>query len=173
MTSIFLLFLSGCWIPESFDIKVKINKDGSYIFSYDGTLVNVLALETAKKGSLSKKDEIELAKEGDKMRQDPDFKEVKYLGSGRCKVLVQKVARPGEPLYFPGREMKILSIQPQKDGSLLVSGARPSQKDIDYLRSIGTKIAGTLTVNVSRGVTVIKHNAQSQPKLFGFFGGYK
>ena len=48
-----------------------------------------------------------------------------------------------------------------------------SKKDINELKSMGAKIDGNLTVSVAKGVKVLKHNAQSEPKVFGLFGGYK
>jgi len=104
IASIFLLLLSGCWIPEDFDANVKVNKDGSYTFTYDGTLTFALALAAAKEGSLSQKDEAEFKKEGEKIRQEPGFKEVKYLGKGRYKVFVEKTGKPGESYYFLSRD---------------------------------------------------------------------
>ena len=61
------LILSSCWIPENFEAKVVVNKDGSYTFTYDGTLTFGLALAAAKEGSLSASDEAELQKEAAKM----------------------------------------------------------------------------------------------------------
>ena len=173
ITSILLFLLSGCWIPEDFDCKVKVTKNGSYTFTYNGTLTFAPALAAAKEGSLSQKDEAELKEEGEKLRSEPGFKDVNYIGKGRYKVLVEKVGKPGEPYYFLSDMVKIFAIQPQKDGSVRISATRPSKKDIAELKSMGAKMAGTLTVSVAQGVKVVKHNAESEPKVFGLFGGYK
>ncbi len=168
-----VLLTAGCWIPESFEANVTVNKDGSYKFTYDGTLTFALALAAAKDGSLSRKDEADLKREAEKMRREPGFKDVKYLGKGRYKVFVEKSGKPGEPYYFVSREMKMFVVQPQKDGALNIHAVLPSKKDIDQLKSVGAKIDGSLTVSVAKDVKVIKHNAQSEPKVFGLFGGYK
>ena len=168
-----VLLITGCWIPENFEANVTVNKDGSYTFTYDGTLTFALALTAAKEGSLTQKDEAEFEKEAEKMRQEPGFKEVNYLGKGRYKVLVEKSGKPGEQYYFLSREMKIFSVVPQQDASIQITAARFSNKDLNELKSIGAKVNGNLTVSVEKGVKVIKHNAQSEPKLFGLFGGYK
>jgi hypothetical protein len=44
--------MSGCWIPENFDAKVTLNKDGSYTFTYDGTLAFALAVAATKDRAL-------------------------------------------------------------------------------------------------------------------------
>ena len=38
VTTVLLIVLAACWIPENFDTRVTVNKDGSYAFTYDGTL---------------------------------------------------------------------------------------------------------------------------------------
>jgi hypothetical protein len=169
---IILLLLSGCWIPENFDANVKVNDDGSYTFTYDGTLAFALALAAAQEGSLSQKDEADFAEEAEELRKEPGFKDVEYLGKGRYKVFVEKTGELGEEYYFLSRESKIFAIQPQDDGSVSISAVSPSEKAINEFRSIGAKMAGTLTVSVAQGVEVVRHNAQSEPKFFGLFGGY-
>lgn len=167
------VILSGCFVPEQFDAKVTINSDGSYIFSYDGTLTFALALAAAQKGALREKDEDAFREEGLKLAREPGFKKVDYLGKGRYRVLVEKSGKAGEPYYFLSKESKIFAILPQQDRSISVSAIRPDEKSIQQLKSIGAKIDGTLTVSVAGGVKVIKHNAQSQPSAFGLLGGYK
>jgi hypothetical protein len=92
--------LTSCWIPENFDTKIAINKDGSYTFTYDGTLTFGMALAAAQKGGLSASDEAEFRKEGEKLRREPGFKKVDYQGKGRYKVLFEKAGNRGEPFYF-------------------------------------------------------------------------
>ena len=167
------LLLSGCWVPENFEANITVNKDGSYTFTYDGTLTFALALAAAKEGSLSKKDEAEFEKEAEKLRKEPGFKKVEYLGKGRYKVFVEKSGKAGERYYFLSREMKIFAVKPRQDGSIEITAARFSKKDLNELKSIGAKVNGTLTVSVEKGVKVLKHNAQSEPKMFGLFGGYE
>jgi hypothetical protein len=171
--SILLLVLTSCWVPENFDTKITINKDGSYTFTYDGTLTYGLALAAAQKGALSAKDEAELKMEGDKLRREPGFKKVDYQGKGRYKVLFEKAGNRGEPFYFLSQEMKFFAVLPQADRTVTVTAVRPSQEDIQQLNSIGAKIEGTLSVSVANGVQVVRHNAESEPTFFGLFGAYK
>ena len=173
IVSILLFVLAACWIPENFDTKITINRDGSYTFTYDGTLTFAPALAAAQKGSLSAKDEAELQKQAEKLRREPGYKKVDYQGKGRYRVLVEKAGNRGEPFYFVSREMKIFAVLPQADRTVTVTAVRPSQKDIQQLNSIGAKIEGTLSVSVANGVQVVRHNADSVPTFFGLFGAYK
>jgi len=163
----------GCWIPENFEAKISVKKDGSYTFIYDGTLTYALALAAAKDGSLSREDEAEMQREAATLRREPGFKHVDYLGKGRYKVYVEKVGRPGEPYYFLSQEMKIFAVRPLKDGTINITGIRPSKSNIQEFKSIGAKMDGKLTVSVARGIKVLRHNAQSEPYLFGLLGSYK
>lgn len=173
-TSITLL-LAGCFIPEKFEVNVKVNEDGSYTFAYDGILTYASALAASKKGALTKKDEAHLAELENELRQEEGFKEVSYLGDGRYKVLVEKSGVDREHYDFLSREMNFFSIIPQQDGSIKITTKllQFNKKEIDQLKSIGANINGTLSVSVGKGVKVIKHNAQSEPKLFGIFGDYE
>lgn len=173
IVAILVLMLASCWIPENFETKITINKDGSYVFTYDGTLTFGLALAAAQKGGLSARDEVELRMEGEKLRREPGFKKVDYQGKGRYKVLFEKVRNHGEPFYFPSQEMKFFAVIPQADRSIVVAAVRPSQDDIRQLDSIGAKIEGTLTVDVANGVQVVRHNAESAPTFFGLIGAYR
>jgi len=69
--------------------------------------------------------------------------------------------------------MKLFAILPQADRTVTVTAVRPSQEDIQQLNSIGAKIAGTLSVSVANGVQVVRHNAESEPTLFGLLGAYR
>jgi len=173
IAAILLLVQVSCWIPENFDTKITVNKDGSYLFTYDGTLTFGMALAAAQKGRLSASDEAEFRKEGETLRREPGFKKVDYQGKGRYKVLFEKTGSRGEPFYFLSSEMKFFSVVPQADRSIIVAAVRPSQDDIQQLDSIGAKIVGTLSVDVANGVQVIRHNAESEPIFFGLIGAYK
>lgn len=168
-----MLLLAGCWIPENFEANITINKDGSYTFTYNGTLTFAPVLQAAKEGIFSQEDEAIFAREAENFKRDPDYKQVQYLGKGRFKVLVKHLGKVGKQYDFLSREMKIFSITPQQDGSIEITTLLLKKEELNELKSIGAKVNGTLTVSVAKGVEIIKHNAQSKPMLFGLFGGYK
>ena len=171
--SIIAVLLSGCWIPEKFDAKVVVDKDGGYTFSYNGTLTNALVLAAAQQGPLSAKDEAAFKKDGEKLAHSPEFKKVDYLGKGRYSVVVAKKGKPGENYHFPSNEFSVISVLKKNDGIISISAKRPSKKDIQQIAAIGAKLNGTLEVSVASGTKIVKHNAQSQPSLFGLYNSYK
>lgn len=167
-----LLITAGCYIPEQFDAKILINKDGSYSFTYDGTLTNWLVLAAAKDKALTAKDEADLKKSVSELSQIPEFKKVEYQGKGRYKVLVQKAGKKGEPYHFLSQDLNYISILPKADGTLEVRSFSVSAKDLKELKQMDAKIDGKLMVKLPRGMKVLQTNAQGKPKFFGLIGGY-
>lgn len=167
-----LLITAGCYIPEKFDAKILISKDGSYSFTYDGTLTNWLVLAAAKEKALTAKDEADLKKATSELSQIPEFKKVEYQGKGRYKVLVQKAGKKGEPYHFLSQDLNYISVVPKPDGTLEVRSFSVSAKDLKELKQIDAKIDGKLTVKPPRGMKVVQTNAQGKPKFFGLIGGY-
>lgn len=168
-----LSLLTACLIPEKFEAKIDIKSDGTYSFIYDGTLALGAVLEAVEKGKLDTKTETDLQKFTIELKKDPTFKKVEYIGKGRYKVLVEKQGKAGEAYHFISRESKIVSITPQKDGTVGISAMKLDKKLIDQLAALGSKIDGSLSVTLSSGVKVVSHNATSEPSLFGMLGGYK
>ena len=166
-TTLFMFY--GCFVPEDYEANVKVNNDKSYIFTYEGNLIFVLALDAALEEGLDQEDEAELKEIEEEFRQDPDFTKVEYIGNARYKVSVKKVGQPGERYEF----LEIFNIETNNEGLLIISADRPSEEDINELVDMGIKMNGTLTVTVPRGIEVVEHNADSEPKLFGLLGSYK
>jgi hypothetical protein len=180
------LLLGGCFVPEKFSANIVIHKDGSYTYTYDGTLVFVLA--QAGKADLFD-DEAVLREIAVGLRQFERVQKAEYLGKGRYAVSIERFAARGETSYFLNKEetsyflgkeheeLKLFSIEPQPDGVILIRAWRPDAKVMRQLNEIGVKIDGkidgALTVTVESGVTVLKHNAEAEPSLFGLVGGYK
>ena len=86
---------------------------------------------------------------------------------------MEKSGKPGEPFYFVSREMQVFAVLPQQNRTISVTGIRPKSDELQQLNSIGAKIDGTLSVSVGSGVKVLKHNAESEPTVFGLLGAYK
>ncbi len=95
LVAVSLLFLAACFIPEKFDAKIAMASDGSYKFTYDGTIAFALALAELHKGSLSPKADADLQKLAVELKKDATFKKVEYLEKARYKVLVEKTGKPG------------------------------------------------------------------------------
>ena len=68
--------------------------------------------------------------------------------------------------------MKVFSIRPQPDGTILIGGSRPGATAPCQLVGTDAEIDGRLTVTLERGVTVLNHNAENNPATLDHFGEY-
>jgi len=158
--------------PEQFDAKVYVHADGSYTYSYDGNLLFVPAfIQLCRAGYLEAHFEAQLKNAAALLIQE-GFQSVEYLGGGRYLVLLERSRAKGQPSYFPSREMKVFSIRPQRDGSIVISGSRPDASAPCQLIGTDAAIDGKLAVRLEEGFEVLKHNAQMAPSSPAGFGAY-
>ena len=81
------VFLSGCYIPISFDAEIEIHRTGAYDFKFDGYMASVELYKCLKAGEIdaaAEKKKIELIKTD--FTRDPSVKEFKYFKLGHFKV---------------------------------------------------------------------------------------
>ena len=171
---IFLLpfILTACLFPEEFESDVEINRDGTFYFTYEGTLAFVPGvMEEYRRGKLSPKANEEMKGLEEELKKDGAFKKVEYVGHSRYEVRYEKTGSLDKPFYFLGNDMKLFSIIPKGDGVIEVKGVALGEKDISRLEALGLGIDGELTVETDG--KVLEHNADSTPSLFGLVGGYE
>jgi hypothetical protein len=161
--------LAGCLVPEKFAAKAGFQPDGSYTVSYVGTAVHGLAaMQLAKTGKLTAKDEAGLQGEVAKMQRNPDVRSVSYKGNGRYDLTLEAKRNKGQSLDL----LNIAKVQTAKDGVVTISSAELNEKSRKELAQMGIKIDGTLDVTIPKNAEVISHNATGTPTFFGMFGTY-
>ena len=157
--------------PEQFDANVSVRANGSYSFSYHGTLIFVPALiQASRAGFLDPHLDARLKDATAQLRLE-GFEKADYLGRGRYAVVLQRSRASGEPSYFPSREMPVFSIRPQPNG-IMIASSRPDATAPCQLIGTEAEIDGRLIVTLERGVTVLNHNAQSDLATINRFGEY-
>ncbi len=144
--------------PERFNATVTIHADGSYSYSYDGVLIFVPALVQSNRAGLDARAEAQLGKAAEQLLRE-GFRKANYLGRGRYAVVLERTVGKGESSFFPSKEMKLFSIRPQHDGSIVVGAFRPDSTSPCQLAGSDAEIDGRLNVTVDRGVKVLQHNA--------------
>ena len=83
--------------PEKFDANVSIRANGSYSYSYHGTLIFVPALiQASRVGFLDPDLDAHLKNATAQLRQE-GFEKADYLGRGRYAVVLQRSRASGEP----------------------------------------------------------------------------
>ncbi len=161
---------SGCLVPEKFAAKADFQADGSYAFTYVGTVVHgMAAMQMAQNGKkMSAQDEKLFQQEAVVMGKKPDVRSVQYKGDGRYQLSLESKRKKGEPL----NAFDIFKVRTDKDGVTTVSSADMTPKAKAELAQLGIKIDGTFELALPKSAEVITHNATSTPKLFGMIGNY-
>ena len=158
--------------PERFSADVSVHADGSYTYSYDGNLIFVPALiQRCRAGYLEAHYEAQLKNAAAQLIQE-GFQSAEYVGGGCYLVALKRFRGRGQPSYFPCREMKVFSIRPQRDNSIVISGSRPDASAPCQLIGTDAEIDGMLSVRPEEGVEVLKHNAHIAPSSPADFGAY-
>jgi hypothetical protein len=134
--------------PEQFDANVSIRANGSYSYSYHGTLVFVPALiQASHAGFLDPELDARLKDATAQLRQE-GFEKADYLGRGRYAVVLQRSRAGGESSYFPSRELPVFSIRPQPNGAIMIAGFRPdATAPCQLTRKIHGRLAGVVQVS--------------------------
>ena len=159
--------------PEQFDASVSVHADGSYTYSYDGNLIFVPALvQLCRGGYLEAHFETQLKNAAAQLIQE-GFQSAEYLGGGRYLVALERSRARGQPSYFPSREMKVFSIRPQPDGSIIISASRPDASAPCQLIGTDAEIDGKLAVRLAEAVEVLEHNAQIAPSSPAGLGAFQ
>jgi hypothetical protein len=160
---------AGCWVPESFTGALNVDKNLNYTFRYEGILTYALAQAAiTQQGQLSAKDEADLKKAEADLRKEAGMKKVEYQGKGRFKISFEQSGKvQGAKKLF----LDLLVFKATNDGNIAVQGVAYSKKDRKELEAIKLGVDGTLKITTD--LTVLRHNATSEPKLGGLFGAYE
>ncbi len=161
VAAVLMMSLSGCFLPEDFDVTIKVKRDGSYTFRYDGNLIFTMALSAIEDGTFTKKDEASLKEQEKDMLESPGVKKAKYIGNARYKVLVEQTGKAGEDYDFISKEISFFSIKGQDDGTLEIKAFKLSEEEIEGVKASDYDFEGTLSVSVEKGVKVLEHNART------------
>jgi hypothetical protein len=168
--------LSSCLFPEEFEVQIRINKDGTFTFTYEGILTFVLAkAEEVKKGKLSAKIENDLRKLEEEFKRDPRYKKVDYVGHAQYRVVFKDSGTLKNPYYFFEKsEVQtnpiLISIIPKGGNMVEITGYRLDENIHKQLKALNMRLKGTLKVTTDGNVK--QHNAKSTPSFFGFVGSY-
>lgn len=178
------LLLSGCWVPERYMARIKIERDGTYKASIEGTAVHPDAwramkrVETeARQGKLKpeelKKAQAEalapLLKDLEALKADKRIDSVNSIGDGRVRFSFSGVWAIDRKLLISSELTTPLAYAVGPDGSLrlrvkdAVEGAEA--------RSLGIATEGSVSIALAEGVEVLEHNALKAPS--SYLGSYR
>jgi hypothetical protein len=148
---------------------MNITKDGKYSFVYDGVIIDDNIRDAQIKGESSsetkKRKEVE-----EYLQKNPNFKEIKYVGEGKFKVLFKQEGDAKSETSFIDKDNKWISIEPLFSDIILIIGSSMDSDLEKTLKKLNFAIEGTLVVTTN--AKVLGHNARTSPKLFGLVGNY-
>lgn len=156
--------LSGCFVPEKFDVEVDFAQDLSYSYTYEGTVAFFPALVDIKGGKHSAQSDKKLESEGAAFKaKNPQIQKFNYVGNGRYEALIKANRKPGERTDL----LDTLVIATGKDGSQWVL-AKTANKDAAGMGDVGLKLDGHLKVKLPKNANILGTNGTVSDTLFGF-----
>jgi len=161
-----LFLLNGCFVPEQFESKVDIQKDGSYKLTYDGTMIFAPAF--GKK--LRSKDEKRLENKANHIKKDPNVKDAKYLGNARYQIKIDQSKKAGQKAYIFDRRTNLISVVPKGD-TINISTKKLKDRDIKKIKKLNLKVDGKLIVSIPDNMKMEGTKPDSTPSLG--FGDYE
>ena len=163
------VLLTACLVPEKFSAKASFQPDGAYSVTYAGTAVHAMAaMQAAKTGKLTAKDEASLEQEVAKMKRNPDVQSVSYRGNGRYELRLEAKRTKGQALDL----LSILKVNTGKDGVITISSPPINEKSRKEMAQLGIKVDGTFDVTLPKNAEIISQNATGTPSFFGLMGTY-
>ncbi len=155
-----LLALSGCYLPDRFQLNMNIDKSGKYAFIYEGDLIAFNFLRKIGQGEVRADDKEEIAVYVQDLERDSAFEEVTYLGNARYRVKYKRQSNILEhPSFsFVRRNAAFMMLKRGEDGLIRVEGDKPNKQYRDELKAKGYNIRGV--VRIWTNAQVIDHNAE-------------
>lgn len=161
-----LFLFNGCLLPEKFESKVDIKKDGGYELTYDGTMALVPAL--GKK--LTPQDEKRFANMIKEIKRNPYVKSVKYLGNARYQIDIDQANKVGQKAYIFEKGSHLLSVIP-KGNTITIATKKLGKRDLKEIKKLNLKVDGKLIVSIPDNMKVEGTKPDSTPTLG--FGNYE
>jgi hypothetical protein len=135
---------------ENFDITIQINRNGTFAYKYDGVLV-------LDAGWFRPSTEEFVRKEEERASKDTAYKEFKYVGKNRFRVVFEATG-PIEKRF----ESNLVSLEQSPPGKVLLKrNINTSAQYKDWCQKYVVQFSGTLTVKTD--AEVISQNAQAPP----------
>lgn len=151
LAGVLVLGVAGCMMPKEFEAKLDVKKDGSYEFSYEGTVVSLAMLADAEDGKLDKEGEKEIAADiVDEIGKMENASNVSYVGNSIFKVSYKATGNvKQQPLLVGMKELPFFTFAASTDGSAAVFRYLPDA-DIEAMRmqfpASGLSPKGTIVV---------------------------
>ncbi len=153
--------LSGCYLPERFDVEMRLNRQGYYSIIFDGYLVDVQMYEALQKGKLppaeEKKKVAILIRD---VKRSPAAKEFSYIRKGYFKINWQRKGDliKDRMVTFLRRDKPMITLQyVRRTGLITMRGSSVRKPIAKQLLAAGLNMQGE--VRFITDAKVISSNA--------------
>lgn len=151
LACVLALGVAGCMMPKEFAAKLSVEKDGSYEFVYDGSLVFLPMLADMEDGKLDETGEKKLAEDVvAELKKDKNISEASYLGKSLFKLSYKATGNVNTQPLVGGGDMPLFSFAASPDGSKAVfqflPGAEPEMLMEEFPAS-GLSPKGTIELS--------------------------
>jgi len=171
-----LLLLAGCWVPQTYTARIKIERDGVYHASMEGTALHpdawraMLRVNAEAKAGRIKPEELKkaqaealapLTKELEALKGDKRIQGISSIGDGRVRFSASSTWTMDRKLLVFNKLETPISFAVAQDGTV-----RLRVKDAvtgPGARALGVKTEGSLAVTLDEGIEVLEHNAEKTP----------
>ena len=162
--------LAGCWLPDNYDLDMKVAPSGSYAATFSGDIVYLplyadIKQARAKPADIAKADKEMLTD----IRKTAGVRSADARGDAAYRVVIDAAGtvHKGDTARSPFGDIGPLAIIPQGDKIIITNNANadPAQmrKVLADLRSAGLKSRGDVCIHTD--AQVLESNADSKPGL--------
>jgi len=171
-----VLFLTGCYLPGTFDAEIELSRTGLYKMTYDGYIIDLTLFQGIQQKKMSKKEQDEKIKTIiNDFKRDKSTKQIKYFRQGAFQVTWSKggdIVRARQVVFFR-RNQNILSVTYDKEkATMKVRGKYIKKQDADRLAAQGLDVVRGF-LRVVTDAQVLSHNAikvtdKGRTKIYGW-----
>ena len=154
-----VMLLAGCYLPDRFELRLNLQRDGEYAFTYTGDLLAFNFLRKIGEGEVNANDADEIQVYENDLKRDSGFSDVNYLGQGRYRVDYRRqsniLKRPS--FSFVRRNAPFMTVKRTAQGVVTIAGDRPNKQYRDEL--VAKKFNTRGVVRIWTDARVVDHNA--------------
>jgi hypothetical protein len=159
IAAVLVTLLSGCFIPDGFDLEIDVPNSGEVGWKFDGKWQLFLPGYDPRRETIPAKDLIAVTADLGKL---PGTTSVTHLEKNVWKQSIAWQVRLRDsqnrpaPVFFPtggAADYWLVRIIPEEKAVLLETVAPPTGQDLAAFVSMGYKSAGTLTIKTSGTLT--------------------
>jgi hypothetical protein len=150
LIAVVLGLLVGCFVPEEYTLKMKVNEDQSYSIVFSGIMTYMPLLEIHSGDGLSESDNAD-GEYFAELFMDFDYvTKAEYIGDARFKVMVDTGVITED--YFMNFGSGAFFTVVNQGGTITVKSESLTAGDAEYMVELGMKIDGEIEIETAMAI---------------------